>query len=87
MSSTDAPGDATGYWRGTCTDENWRSANFPSFCLDYPDSIESMVMCPGKNGSFFCENGVDYYDACASGVGLPVFGKGIQEADVNQYPH
>ena len=84
MGSNHVPRHANSYWRGTCTDNTWRSANCPSFCLDYPGSIESMTMCPDKNGSFFCDNGVDYYDACASGVGLPVFGKGMHDRVVNR---
>jgi hypothetical protein len=86
MSSDDVPGKAKGYWRGTWTNRKWRFANCRSFCLDYPGSIESITMCPDKNGSFFRDNGMDYYDACTSGVGLPVFGKVVKDADMNQYP-
>jgi hypothetical protein len=59
------------YYRGTCTDQTWRSGNCPNFCVDPAhndvlDGGQAMGLCSGTSNLFYCDDAIVNKVNCAS---------------------
>ena len=84
MSTPRTPNATNKYVRGSCTDQTWRAANCPSFCVnpnapwkDDTGGGEGMALCSGTANTFYCVDFNDNAVDCAALKNIAVEAPGM----------